>query len=80
MTPSMKIEKIFEIYQLDRVYISSTIIADVNLAQAEFNKICYNVAAHNACIYVCGRGFDVIDFSNPTVEKRLCTFEDVFLS
>jgi len=80
MTPSMKIEKIFEIYQPDRVYISSTIVTDVNLAQAEFDKICYIAQAHNARVYVGGQGFDEIDFSHSAVEKRLYTFEEVFLS
>ncbi|HEX9974111.1 MAG TPA: hypothetical protein VGD14_18725, partial [bacterium] len=80
MTPSMKIEKIFEIYQPDRIYISSTIVTDVNLAQAEFDKICYIAQAHNARVFVGGSGFDVIDFSHPAVEKRLYTFEEVFLS
>jgi excisionase family DNA binding protein len=80
MTPSMKIETIFEIYQPDRVYISSTIVPDVNLAQAEFDKICYITAANHARVFVGGRGFDVIDFSHSAVERRLNTFEDVFLS
>jgi excisionase family DNA binding protein len=80
MTPSMKIEKIFEIYQPDRVYISSTIVTDQNLTQAEFDKICYIAQAHNARVYVGGQGFDEIDFSHPAVERRLYTFEDVFLS
>ena len=80
MTPSMKIEKIFEIYKPDRVYISSTIVTDINLTQAEFDKICYIASAHNAQVYVGGRGFDLIDFSHPAVEKRLHTFEDVYLS
>ena len=80
MTPSMKIEKIFEIYQPDRLYISSTIVTDVNLTQAEFDKICYIAQAHNALVFVGGRGFEVIDFSHPAVGRRLYTFEDVFLS
>lgn len=80
MTPSMKIEKIFEIYQPDRVYISSTIVTDVNLAQVEFDKICYIAAARNARVFLGGRGFDIIDFSHPAVEKRLYTFEEVSLN
>ncbi|MCI0496560.1 helix-turn-helix domain-containing protein [candidate division KSB1 bacterium] len=80
MTPSMKIEKIFEIYQPDRVYISSTIANDVNLAQAEFDKICYIAQAHNVRVFVGGLGFEAIDFSHPGTERRLYTFEDVFLS
>jgi excisionase family DNA binding protein len=80
MTPSMKIEKIFEIYQPDRIYISSTIVTDGNLTQAEFDKICYIAQAHNAQVFVGGKGFDVLDISHPAVEKRLYTFEEVFLS
>lgn len=80
MTPSMKIEKIFEVYKPDRVYISSTTDADANFAQAEFDKICYIAQAHNARVYVGGRGFNEIDFSHPAVEKRLYTLEEVFLS
>jgi hypothetical protein len=80
MTPSMKIERVFEIYKPDRVYISSTIITDVNLAQAEFDKICYIAQAHNARVYVGGQGFDEIDFSHPAVERRLYTFEEVYLN
>ncbi len=80
MTPSMKIEKVFKIYRPDRVYISSTFVTDLNLTQAEFDKICYIASDHNARVYVGGQGFEMIDFSHPTVEKRLYTFEDVFLS
>jgi len=80
MTPSMKIERIFEIYKPDRVYISSTTVNDINLSQAEFDKICYIAQAHDAQVFVGGQGFDVIDFSHPAVERRLYTFEDVYLS
>jgi excisionase family DNA binding protein len=80
MTPSMKIEKIFEVYKPDRVYISSTMASDVNLAQAEFDKICYIAQAHNARVFVGGQGFDQLDFSHSAVERRLGAFEEVFLS
>jgi excisionase family DNA binding protein len=80
MTLSRKIERAFEIFKPDRIYISSTIVSDVNLAQAEFDKICYIAAAHNARVFVGGRGFDEIDFSHPAVEKRLNNFEEVYLS
>ncbi|MDZ7375611.1 MAG: helix-turn-helix domain-containing protein, partial [candidate division KSB1 bacterium] len=79
MTPSMKIEKIFDHYHPDRVYISSTIVTDLNLTQAEFDKICYIAQAHSARIFVGGKGFNQIDFSHPAVEKRLNNFEEVFL-
>lgn len=79
LTPSIKMEKIFDLYHPDRVYISSTIVTDVNLVQAEFDKICYIAQAHNARVFVGGQGFNQIDFSHPAVEKRLGTFEEVFL-
>ena len=77
MTPSLKIEKIFESYQPDRVYISSTIVTDINLIQAEFDKICYIAQANNADVYVGGRGFDDIDHSHTAVVKRIHSFGDV---
>lgn len=80
MTPSMKIETIFKNYKPDHVYISSTIVEDENLTQAEFDKICYISAANNAKVFVGGRGFDIIDFSHPAVEKRLNIFEELFLN
>lgn len=80
MTPSMKIEKIFETYHPGRVYISSTTVTDVNLTDAEFDKICYIAAAHNARVFVGGTGFDLIDFSHPAVAMRLYTFEQVFIN
>ena len=80
MTPSIKIEKIFDIHQPHRVYISSTFVTDLNLTQAEFDKICYIAKAHNAQVYVGGRGFDILDYSHPVVVKRFLTFNDVYLS
>jgi len=80
MTPSIKIEQVFKKYRMDRVYISSTVVENQNLAQAEFDKICYISAENNSRVYVGGRGFDVIDYSHPAVEKRLKSYEDLYLS
>ena len=73
----MKIEKIFEIYQPERVYISSMIVQDVNLAQAEFDKICYIAAEHKASVFVGGWGFNTIEFNHPVVERRFHSFEEL---
>jgi len=80
MTPSIKIEKIFNSYQPHQVYISSTFISDMNTAQAEFDKICYVSADHNARVFVGGTGFDSLEYTHPAVEKRLYTFEELFHS
>ncbi len=78
MTPSIDMKKIFEIFHPNRVYISSTIVANLNLDQAEFDKICYIAEAYNAQVYVGGRGFDALDFSHSAVAKRLYTFKEVY--
>lgn len=80
MTPSLKIEQIFKKYKPNRVYISSTVIMDENLTQAEFDKICYVSAENNAKVYVGGQGFDILDYSHPAVVKRLHTFEEVYMT
>jgi excisionase family DNA binding protein len=80
LTPSIKIEKVFETFRPDRVYISSTAVPDLNIAQAEFDKICYVSAAYKATVIVGGRGFDMIEYQHPAVSRRIFTFEEVYLT
>ena len=76
-TPSLKIEQVFEIYQPDRIYISSTVSDDVNVAQAEFDKICFLAKNKNIEVVIGGQGFDVLDYKHFKNVKRLNTFEEV---
>lgn len=78
MTPSIKIEKVFETYKPERVYIASTIVQDLNLTQAEFDKICYVASDFDAKVFVVGSGFDTISIDHTAVEYRIKTFKDVF--
>jgi hypothetical protein len=80
LTPSIKIEKIFEKVQPDRVYISSSSVPDLNIAQAEFDKICYISAANKATVFVGGQGFNLIEHQHPAVAKRIFTFEEAYLT
>ncbi len=80
MSPSLNIEKVFEKYQPDQVYISSTVVQDENFVQAEFDKICYISEKHNADVYVGGRGFESIHFDHPAVKQRFFSFEQLYTS
>ncbi|MBN2013254.1 helix-turn-helix domain-containing protein [candidate division KSB1 bacterium] len=81
MTPTLNIEKIFELYRPDRLYISSTVVLDLNSAQAEFDKLCYIAKDFGAQVFVGGRGFDQLHLNTcPVLKARLFTFKDVFAS
>ncbi|MBD3290423.1 helix-turn-helix domain-containing protein [candidate division KSB1 bacterium] len=80
MSPSLNIEKIYEKYHPDRVYISSTIVNDVNLVQAEFDKICYISEKYNSDVYIGGRGFESIQFQHSVVKHRFFSFEELYES
>jgi len=76
-TPLLKIEKVFENFKPDRVYISGTIVEDGGNLQKEFDKICELCSTYNAKLYVGGRVFDTVQYNHPAVVRRLFTFEDV---
>jgi len=78
-TPSLHIEKIFENYRPDMVFISSTFVQDLNSNQAEFDKICYISQQYQAKVYIGGLGFEKIDFDHPAVVKRFYSFEELYL-
>ncbi len=77
MTPTLRIEQIFELHKPDYLFISSTIISDLNLNQAEFDKICHMSEKYGADIYVGGQGFDQIDHNHITVKSRLFSFKQL---
>ena len=80
ITPIINIEHIFESVQLQRVYISSTIVEDRASVQEEFNEICNVAKAHEAKVFVGGIGFDKLEIERPELVTRLMTFEEVYNS
>jgi len=78
LTPLEKIEQTFEKYKPSRLYISSTNITDKDLLQREVDQLCSIARENNCDVYVGGRSFDVIDYTNPVIKRRLYTFEEVY--
>ncbi|MEJ2636725.1 MAG: helix-turn-helix domain-containing protein [Calditrichia bacterium] len=76
-TPFLQIERVFENYHPDRVYVSGTILANTAELQSEFDKMCELCSNYGTKLYVGGRVFDTIKFSHSSVVRRLFTFEDV---
>lgn len=77
-TPLMKIDKFFENYHPDRVYVSGTVVEDKELLESEFRTICDLSMQFNAKVWLGGRAFDVISIDHPAVARRLMSFQDVY--
>lgn len=78
-TPLFEIEKVFENFNPERVYISSTVVLDPVIIQQEFDKLCEFSKRYGAKIYIGGVGFDLINYQNQVVEMKLETFKDTFI-
>jgi len=80
ITPVIKMEKIFETFKPDRIYVSSTIIDNLNFAQLEFDKFCSLSEKYQSSVFVGGQGFDYINHENSIVNSRITTFEELYNS
>lgn len=78
MTPTIRIEKFFKVYNPQHVFISSTVVQDLNVAQAEFDKLCYIAEREGANVFVGGQGFNQIEHRHSAVVKRFYTFEELY--
>jgi len=77
-TPLMKIDKFFENFHPNRIYVSGTVVEDQALLESEFRTICDLSLQYEAKVWVGGRAFDVISIDYPAVVRRLTNFEDVY--
>jgi methanogenic corrinoid protein MtbC1 len=78
-TPHFDLEQMLLKINANRLYISSTVIGDIEKDQNEINFL-YDLCKNNSIdIFVGGMGFEKIDYSHPAVAKRLYTFEDVYM-
>ena len=80
MTPFIKVEAIFNKIQPDRLYISSTYVFNRDETQEEVNDLFAICRKFNTAVYVGGRGWDVLDYDNKVVVKRMYDFKDAFES
>ena len=80
ITPVIKMENVFEIFKPDRIYVSSTVVDNLNFTQLEFDEICNLGEQFSSSVYVGGKGFDFINYEHPAVKARVYTFEELFLT
>lgn len=78
ITPLYKLESIFEKFQPDRVYISSTVVSEISLAQLELNHLLELCENNSAEVYVGGRGMDKLNIDHPAITARLKSFKEVY--
>ncbi|MBN1350099.1 helix-turn-helix domain-containing protein [candidate division KSB1 bacterium] len=77
MTPTLNIEKMIDKYKPDRIYISGTVVDDLNLLQAEFDKIGCISEKKAIRVYIGGKAFDAIEFAQFKHVKRLANFGEI---
>jgi MerR family transcriptional regulator, light-induced transcriptional regulator len=80
ITPILKMDHVLQTFKPERIYISSTIIDNVDNSQTEFDEICQMSESHNASVIVGGQGFDLINHDQPAVKSRLISFEELYNS
>jgi excisionase family DNA binding protein len=80
MTPFIKMEEIFNKVRPDRLYVSSTYVFNRDATQEEVNELFTICKKFNTDVYVGGRGWDVLDYDNDVVVKRMYDFQDTFES
>lgn len=78
VTPMVDLESVFEHFRPDRVYVSSTIVTDINISQPELDRCAHLCQQFSAQLFVGGSGFDCL--RAPEGTKRLYTFHDVAMS
>ena len=76
-TPYFDLGQLLKKINVNRLYIASTVIDDISKDQKEINVIYDLCKKKSIDIYVGGVGFEKLDYSHPTVVRRLFTFKDV---
>lgn len=77
MTPLINIEQLFANIRPDRLYIASTYVFNRDTTQEEVDQLFTICRKFNTRVYVGGRGWDVLNYDEDVVEKRMYTFEEV---
>lgn len=80
MTPLVDMEQVFSTFQPQQIYISSTIVDDLQESQNEFDEICRLSEIHGASVFIGGRGFDLINHDHQVIKARLNSFAELCLS
>lgn len=78
VTPIVDLDQVFEKFRPDRLYISSTMVADTHSAQSELDRCAHLCSLYETRMFVGGAGFEIL--KPPVSTKRLFTFSDVAAS
>ncbi len=74
MTPFIKMEQLFDKIRPERLYVSSTYVFNRDATQEEVNQLFNICQKFNTSVYVGGRGWDVRDYDQNIVIKRIYSF------
>lgn len=80
ITPLLKMDQLFQNFKPNCIFISSTVVDNPEIIQAEFENICQMANAYNASVFVGGKGFDNLKYDYPVVKARFYSFEEVCFS
>jgi len=80
MTPLLQIEQNIKDIEPERIYISSTYIMNHGLAQTEVDYIFNLSEKYGIRVFIGGQGWDQLKHDHAVVEKRLFTYEEIYLS
>jgi methanogenic corrinoid protein MtbC1 len=76
-TPAGETGKVFESFHPDRVYLSSTYIENIEMAQQEFNELAARCDQYEARLFCGGVGMNQLTLGQKTHIKRLTSFKEV---
>ena len=78
LTPLGQLENIFENYAPHRLYLSSTYVENVELAQLELDEIFETTDKYSVDVMVGGQGFNLLKYDFEKIKYRLENFKDVY--
>jgi excisionase family DNA binding protein len=78
ITPLLDIEQTFDKIKPRRLYISSTIVTNLEEFERDAHKI-FDICSHYGTdAYIGGQGWDALEIKHPALKQRLYTFEEVY--
>jgi methanogenic corrinoid protein MtbC1 len=73
-----KLEVVFDKFQPQGVFISTTWMEDVQKTQQELALVLKVSEMHNAEVYLGGQGIYLLELSNPSISKIIESFQELY--
>lgn len=77
LSPVVDLPGIFEKYKPNRLYVSSTVVSDLDESQNEFNRLIALCKKHDTLLFIGGQGFQHLQVPDDPQARRLTNFEEV---